>query len=45
MPVSPMHISAMPRQGLLLGFSALTSGEAEPATARLRAALDEVATC
>ncbi|MBA8876750.1 PLP-dependent aminotransferase family protein [Phyllobacterium myrsinacearum] len=43
MPVSPMHVSTKPRDGLLLGFSALTSGEAESATARLRAALDEVA--
>jgi GntR family transcriptional regulator/MocR family aminotransferase len=43
MPISPMHVSATPRDGLLLGFSALTSAEAEPATTRLRAALDAVA--
>ncbi|QND52347.1 PLP-dependent aminotransferase family protein [Phyllobacterium sp. 628] len=42
-PVSPMHVSAAPRDGLLLGFSALTSSEADQASALLLATLDNMA--
>nr|WP_145994318.1 PLP-dependent aminotransferase family protein [Mesorhizobium loti] len=39
-PVSPMCIGENPRQGLLLGFSALTDAEIEAGVARLVRALD-----
>lgn len=43
-PVSPMCIGKGPRQGLILGFSALTDAEIESGVARLAHALSTVGT-